>query len=325
MNQKSIRALQERLTIPPLNQSVHSVFLACERIKAMTGNEELAGHESVAGHHSITLPADEAANAAIIDSLSDKFPELRFISEEHDDDPARNAKLVTLLTLYTRIQELQTVAIIDPVCGTSGLRTGHYEWSTSIGFARPSKNALEFFGGVALAPAVHGGMIVMCETGTDVFIGKNVCAETPTIEIAKPAKNPQPKNWYVEIGPDIFTLPQYSRFLLETSRQVRTTNASGSCPLGIMKVVAGMTDAFVQPHQKAVDWAGTYPAVIQAGGAWIFYHFRGGYPVRMTEPDILSFAPGDARYTAFIAAGTTQCAEWLWRILSENWGKPVLP
>lgn len=324
MSRNSFRELQSKFQDPMIGCAIRALVFARVRIEeARVSKDEIRGHESVVGHHSITLAADKVSNAAIMDVLSYEFPDLRFISEEDDDDPRRDAMLVKKDDL-PRLRELSMVAIVDPICGTAGLQTDHYEVSISIGIMHPREEKLVFIGGAAFAPNVHGGMLIASRAGQGVFVAKGIYTKTSTIEVPKPLKRAQDKR-YIEVGPDIFIMPRYSRFLLEFSRKVRTTNTSGSCPLGIMKVIAGMTDAFVQPHQKVVDWAGMYPALIEAGGAWIFYHYREGFPVRMEEPDILSFAPGDERNTAFIAAGSEECAEWLWSMLLENWNQSVIP
>lgn len=257
------------------------------------------------GHHSVVTKADLAAQGLILQELSKANPNTFFLTEEKTEEEFK-------LIVPSNLHELDTqlVKIIDPLDGTSQYAAGLYEWSVSLG----EFNSGVHEGGVIAAPKVLDGLMIWGQRGRGVYaeVGNKefICT------ISKESK--KLKDAVVLIGPDLFFLKPFSKFLHTFSEQVRTTNCVGSCALGLALVALGKIDALIQPVQCPWDWGAGYPLVEEAGYQTLFYHYRNGKLEQLSKPDIESYDPVK-RNTAFMA-GRSEIVEGLWAILEKTWG-----
>jgi len=199
----------------------------------------------------------------------------------------------------------------EPILEARNFERGLYEWSISIGVMRNGVHV----GGAIYAPEVNRGVLVAGERSTGTFVSRGTQADVVRCSVIdRPSRDR-----LVAFGPDIFFMPAFSRFVIETSKKVRTTNGTGSCPLGLALVATGQLDALVQPVQSPWDWFAGWPIVEAAGGKMIFYHYKDGVPVRIETIGPDAYSP-TKRNVAFIAGGP-ECAEELFEDLQTYWAK----
>lgn len=263
-------------------------------------------------HHAIVTAADRDAQKAIFKKLHAQFPNAFFIMEEKIDK--YNAKVITNESLSQILENGSLTFGIDPLDGTSQFKNKLYEWSISVGVMKNGKHT----GGAIISRGVLNGITVIGEKTKGVYCIEEsdlVTFEKKISEIR--VSNREPKNSMVYIGVDPFFMPAYNRFKNKAGKVCRTMNSVGSCALGLALVAAGRVDALVQPVQSCWDWFAGYPLVEEAGGKFLFYHYRNGKPVIMEKPDIASYDLVE-RNTAFIA-GNPKLVNLLWELLEKNW------
>lgn len=297
---------------PAVYDAAVVVVDAAERLLSIAPEETSAKLEKPdpnVGHHAIVTKADMGIQGAIISTLKADFPEAHFITEE---------KAEGFADIILSDQDLQAledggglVFGIDPLDGTSMFQNQLWETAVSIGVMENGAHV----GGAISAPYVRGGISVIGERGRGVFINEGGNAYWSRVAV----RDRPLKQSVVFIGPDIFFMDQFNRFVNEFSRQVRTTSCMGSCALGLAMVAAGRVDALVQPVQCPWDWFAGYPLVEEVGGRVQFYHYREGAIVALSKPDLPSYSP-TGRNTAFIA-GAPAVVDWLFQTLQEKYDK----
>jgi myo-inositol-1(or 4)-monophosphatase len=258
------------------------------------------------GHHAIVTRSDTGAQKFILTQLASEFPEARFIGEEKSD--ILRDRIVRQNQLDTLVEE-PLVIIVDPIDGSSSYKKTIEEWGVSIG---PIFQGLHHQGGAIYCPDVRDGMLVYGERGKGVFLREGRDNPRP-VSVVKQTR----KNAYIYIGPDIFfMLDRFGRFLNAASKEIRTTNCSGSCVMSLAKVAAGKVDALIQPVQCPWDWAAGFPLVEEAGGKFLFYNYESGRPEQI-ERTTAVYSPVQ-RNAAFIA-GAPDIVDWLWELLQKHW------
>ncbi|MDE2015278.1 MAG: hypothetical protein KGI72_01995 [Patescibacteria group bacterium] len=270
------------------------------------------------GSHAIVTKTDVGAQDWILENLHMQFPHAYFITEEKPRKKSSSGyRIITDKSLTYPILDNKIYGV-DPLDGTSTFNSDLYEWSVSIGLR--DEKGVHVGGGISAAD-VRGGLLAFGERGKGVFVQEGRYPPLPT-----KVRKCNVKGSMVYIGPDIFFLRQFSRFLNKFSGEVRTTNCNGSCALGLALVAAGKIDAFVQPVQCPWDWFAGYPLVEEAGGKFIFYHYgdrknqrTSTIPTIIENPDILSYS--SERRNVAIIAGQTDLVDWLFEQLQRYWIK----
>ncbi len=295
---------------PAVKAAARTAFETGQKIvggEFRNGEEKNGGAEKgdELGHHAIVTPDDIGAQNHILSKLSYRFPEARFITEEKTE--GFKEKIIT----DGRLNDFKRGLTfgVDPADGTSQLRNNLYEYSVSVGVAENGGH----IGGAIYAPEVRGGFLVYGEKEKGVYLLERESLMPERVGIINSDLNKS----VVYIGPDVFFLKQYSKFLVQFSRQVRTTNCNGSGALALALLASGRIDAVVQPVQCPWDWFAGYPLVEEAGGKFQFYHYREGLPVKMEKPDLASYS-SKRHNTAFIA-GNSAIVDWLFELLATNW------
>lgn len=269
-------------------------------------HEEEKGDANV-GHHAIVTAEDVTSQKLILEMLSTKLPQARFITEEKDEHQA--------ILLDIELRNLFTIGLVfgvDPLDGSSTYGRGLYEWSVSIGVMENGRHT----SGAIYAPSFD----ILISTDQGEVSNCSGCSGSvldEPIQIPQLKNNRSRKSSMILVGPDIFFLTQFHGLLPVVGREVRTMNANGSCALALALIVLGKVDGLIQPVQCPWDWFAAYPMLEAVGGRIIFYHYRNGKPVRLEKPDLPSYS-SEQRNTAFIA-GTPQMAEWLWEQLVKYW------
>ena len=277
--------------------------------KQSTQGMGLTKDDANVGHHAIVTAGDLASELYILGELSSAHKNVRFLTEEGGLDLLRT--IIFGQSDYTEIANHPLVFGIDPIDGTSQFERDLYEWCISIGVMRNGVHV----GGAIYAPEVNRGVLVAGERSTGTFVSRGTQADVVRCSVIdRPSRDR-----LVAFGPDIFFMPAFSRFVIETSKKVRTTNGTGSCPLGLALVATGQLDALVQPVQSPWDWFAGWPIVEAAGGKMIFYHYKDGVPVRIETIGPDAYSP-TKRNVAFIAGGP-ECAEELFEDLQTYWAK----
>ena len=285
---------------------------AAEMLRGIIPDEtsvELEKPDPNVGHHAIVTKADDGIQSFILQTLVENFPGARFIAEEK---AGGIAQVISRDEDLGVLQDGGFVFGIDPLDGTSMFQNQLWESSVSIGVM---ENGMHVGGGIS-APYVRGGISVVGERGKGVFL-----SEGPTggwSRVSNIQDRPL-KQAVVFIGPDIFFMDQFNRFVNEFSRRVRTTSCIGSGALGLAMVAAGRVDALIQPVQCPWDWFAGYPLVEEAGGKVQFYHYREGKIEALPKPDLPSYSP-TGRNTAFIA-GSPAIVDFLFDSLAKPFGK----
>jgi len=270
---------------------------------------ELEKSDPNVGHHAIVTKADAGIQEFILSSLSLSFPDARFITEEKAGGFTQAISRDEDLVILKDGNGL--VFGIDPLDGTSMFQNQLWESSVSIGVM---ENGRHIGGGIS-APYIRGGISVVGERERGVFLNEGGTDLWSQVFV----RDHLLKQSVIFIGPDIFFMDRFNRFVNEFSRQVRTTSCMGSCALGLAMVAAGRIDAFIQPVQCPWDWFAGYPLVEEAGGKVQFYHYREGRIVPLPEPDLPSYSP-TGRNTAFIA-GSPVIVDFLFGSLVDLYEK----
>ena len=264
--------------------------------------------DSNVGHHAIVTTGDTASEQSILEEISRRHPEAHVLTEEGGSKQFQS--LVIREKDLDKLVDYPIVFGIDPIDGSSQFERGLHEWSVSVGVMRNGVHV----GGAIYAPEVRGTLVVG-EQSTGVFVGRSGQRKLEKCSVIdRPIRDR-----LVAFGPDIFFIPAFSRFVIETSKKIRTTNNAGSCALGLALVATGQLDALVEPVQCPWDWFAGWPLVEEAGGKVIFYHYGDDVPVRIDKLEPDAYSPSH-RNVAFIAAGP-ECAEELFEELENSWGE----
>lgn len=277
--------------------------------KIKGGGKETKKMDDYVGHHAVVSGLDTKSQKLILNFLGERFPGMRFLTEE---------KVVgmhhrRILPVAPTEDDLgNSIAVVDPLDGSSSRIRHHWEWSVSVGHLV----SREFSGGAVVAPALNGGISAVGQVGIGTWyrMGRSKWTRAKIRDRAI-------EDYYILLGPDLLFNEKGLRdtrdFIPAVARSARTVNVTGSSPLGLIAVVAGIADAIVQPVQCPWDFAAGAPCVCAAGGKVIWWHYRSGKPVRMGTPDLATFRK-DTRATAYIA-GAPRAAEWLFKLLVKHW------
>jgi len=275
-------------------------------IRLASSSVEVKGDDAV-GHHAIVTGADHAVQEFLLRELHQQFPRARFITEEKVESAEHSALILPKNPTAREIDEEPLVFVMDPIDGTSSFQRGLVgQWSSSVGILEYGR--------------LSGGAITVPDYGMAIYGNGETTRVTQAGSTERETRifdKPERKQTLLLLGPDIHFLDPYGDFVLQASKEVRTTLTIGSCCAGLALVAAGMVEALVQPVQCPWDYAAGTRLVEGAGGKVIFYHYRDGVPVRMEKLDPPSFSAVE-RNTAFIA-GTPNLAEWLFELLQRTW------
>lgn len=258
------------------------------------------------GHHAIVTGEDIQSQTQILATLSKRFPEALFLTEEKQDGDPTGGRILTDANL--ELIQKSDVFVVDPLDGTSFRNRRLPGWSVSIGVVSEGHH----IGGAIYAPEISSGLLLTGSKAGVVSSEESDKKESRVVEIL----GRETQKSIVFIGLDLHFLGQFSSFITEFSSKVQTVSST-TCALGLAYLCTGKIDALVQPVQSPWDWAAGYPLVVRAGGKFQFYHYRSGFPESIDQPDILSYSP-TVRNTAFIA-GNMKIVDWLFETLCKNW------
>lgn len=259
-------------------------------------------------HHSIGTEADDLSQSHMLKNLREKFPEAKFLAEENcvGDD------IITDETVA--LVKKGMVFVLDALDGTAGAYRHRWDWSVCGNLMQDG----EHVGGVVFAPDVRGGLVVVGDHSAGVLLRER---EETTHHPAKISERDDIKKSTVLFGVDVQKRPQFMQFANVVANAVETAVTAGSCALGVATVAAGKAEAIVQPHQWPWDWATAPSLIIPAGGKVLFYHYRSGQPILLSEPDLPAYSRTnrtDRGGLGFIA-GNPAVVDWLWQQLVNNW------
>lgn len=258
-------------------------------------------------HHAIGTEADVRSQEFLFRVLREQFPGTLFLGEEGCEDADAitddNVKLVN--------DTEKMVCVVDPLDGTAGAYRQRWDWSVSLNL----KQGGIFTGGVVIAPDVRNGLSVVGDNGR-IF-----CKENESLFEASGLQPRTMNKSTVLYGVDILKRRQFSKFANVVANTVETAVIAGSCALGVATVAIGKAEAIIQPHQWPWDWATAATLIPAAGGKVIWYHYRKGQLVRLSEPDLPAYSRTNRTVQGGLGfiAGCPDITEWLWTELQQHW------
>jgi myo-inositol-1(or 4)-monophosphatase len=262
-------------------------------------------------HHAIVTDADLISQQKILEKLMKTDEDFSIIVEELLGTPPLQSRLITA-DQVERIRK-ERVYVIDELDGTAGYRTGHHEWSVSVGYLEfPDHKA-----GAVYAPKIGNGTLFFADEGGSFVRNTGLTSHTYHTEQAKVGKRENLRECYVLSGVDLVRkkYPHHNKLLIELGDIARTINMCGSCALGLGLVASGRADALVQSPQYVQDWAAGKLLVERAGGTMLFYEQQDKKLVPVDELEPRHYTPG--KKTVGFVAGNEKVSKQILDLLLQ--------